>query len=452
LNLVDILRNVLAGKQLLREEIPFELVDSPMISKKSGILFDKKGRALCNRCGNSDSELLAEFPCAQCGKKCVYCRSCIMMGRVSECTPLYGWSGEMPEIGATPLQWNGSLSDGQQVASDRVVEAIMNNEELLVWAVCGAGKTELLFKGIETAFSAGKRVCIATPRTDVVFELTPRLQSVFPSIQVASLYGGSDDRHQFSPLTITTTHQLLRFYHAFDVMIVDEVDAFPYSVDPMLKYAVRNARKLESSLIYLTATPSQKWQRECWNGKRKFVTIPARFHRHALPVPEFVWCGTWEKVVKKGRLPFNLQNWIEQRLLIDTPMLVFVPTVAWLAKILPLLQMFDDKIESVHSEDPDRKEKVLRMRKKEIPLLVTTTILERGVTFPGLDVAVLGAEDRIFTESALVQIAGRVGRSVIKPSGNVTYFHNGKTESMVKAKGQIVSMNKEAKVKGLIDE
>ncbi|MCM3602661.1 DEAD/DEAH box helicase [Robertmurraya korlensis] len=452
MNLVNPLRNVLAGKQLLREEIPFELVDSPSISQRPGIVVEKKGRAYCNRCGNSDMELLAEFPCARCGKKCLYCRTCIMMGRVSECTPLYGWSGEMPEIDAAPLQWKGTLSDGQQVASDRVVEAISHNEELLVWAVCGAGKTELLFKGIEMAFANCKRVCIATPRTDVVLELTPRLQSVFPSIEVASLYGGSDDRHQFSPLTITTTHQLLRFYEAFDVMIVDEVDAFPYSVDPMLKFAVKNARKESSSLIYLTATPIQKWQRECRGGKRKFVTIPARFHRRALPEPEFVWCGNWGKVVKKGQLPVRLQRWVEQRLLAGTPMLVFVPTVEWMLKLLPLLQMFDNKIESVHAEDPERKEKVLRMRKREIPLLITTTILERGVTFPGLEVAVLGAEDPIFTEAALVQIAGRVGRSVIKPSGNVTYFHNGKTESMVKAKHQIVSMNKEAKVKGLIDE
>ncbi|MEK3992173.1 DEAD/DEAH box helicase [Robertmurraya sp. FSL R5-0851] len=452
MNLVDSLRNVLAGKQLLREEIPFEMVDSPLISIRPGILFDKKGRAQCNRCGNGDKELLAEFPCARCWKKCVYCRACIMMGRVSECTSLYGWSGEMPELVATPLEWNGSLSDGQQVASDRVVGAISHNEELLVWAVCGAGKTELLFKGIEVAFASGKRVCIATPRTDVVLELTPRLQSVFPSLQVASLYGGSDDHHQCSPLTITTTHQLLRFYQAFDVMIVDEVDAFPYSVDPKLQFAVMNSRKVDSCLIYLTATPSQKWQRECLSGKRNFVTIPARFHRHELPVPEFGWCGNWGKVVNKGRLPSKLQKWIEQRLLAGTPMLVFVPTVAWVAKLLPLMQMIDDRIESVHAEDHARKEKVLRMRKKKIPLLVTTTILERGVTFPGLDVAVLGSEDRIFSESALVQIAGRVGRSADKPFGNVTFFHNGRTQAMEKAKAQVVMMNKEAKAKGLVDK
>lgn len=449
--MLDSLRNILVGKQLLREEIPFELVDSPFITKRPGIEFGKKGHAYCCRCGNSDPELLAEFPCAWCKKKCVYCRACIMMGRVSECTPLYGWGGEMTEIVAAPLQWSGTLSVGQQVASDRVVEAIVSNKELLVWAVCGAGKTELLFKGIESAFIAGKRVCIATPRTDVVLELTPRLQDVFPSLQVASLYGGSDDRHHFSPLTITTTHQLLRFYQAFDVMIVDEVDAFPYSADPMLQFAVKNSRKDSSSLIYLTATPSRKWQRECRRGLREFVTIPARFHRNPLPVPTFVWSGNWEKELGKRRLPMRLHKWIEERLLAGTSMLLFVPTVEWTSRLLPLVQQLDERIDSVHAEDPDRKEKVLKMRQKEIPMLVTTTILERGVTFPGVDVAVLGSEDKVFTESALVQIAGRVGRSVSNPTGNVSFFHYGKTEAMVMAKKLIIVMNKEASEKGLVD-
>ncbi|MDG3045198.1 hypothetical protein OE903_19940 [Bacillus sp. B6(2022)] len=42
--------------------------------------------------------------------------------------------------------------------------------------------------------------------------------------------------------------------------------------------------------------------------------------------------------------------------------------------------------------------------------MVTTTILERGVTIQDVQVGVLGAESPIFTESALVQISGRAGR------------------------------------------
>ncbi len=119
-------------------------------------------------------------------------------------------------------------------------------------------------------------------------------------------------------------------------------------------------------------------------------------------------------------------------------------------KALPLFQEMNAHIDSVHAEDPLRKEKVMRMRNNEIPILLTTTILERGVTIPNIDVAVLGAEEKIFTESALVQIAGRVGRSSDYPTGDVVYFHFGRTTEMINALLHIEKMNKEARKRGLI--
>ena len=485
------LQKILAGKQLLLDDLPFPL-NELQAHYENGYLYYRKSilmennKPTCVRCGNQERHYFATFPCARCHETCVYCRKCIMMGRVSTCTPLLSWSGPLPDFGilkdalpveaeALPrtnrstsnetmiapvspaessslLQWTGTLSDGQKRASNRVVEAIRHSESLLVWAVCGAGKTEVLFAGINRALLAGKRVCLATPRTDVVLELSPRLKKVFPDIPVATLYGGSDDRHLLAPLTIATTHQLLRFYQAFDVLIVDEVDAFPYSADQSLQYAVEQARKIPSSIIHLTATPNEKWQKECRMGKRNFVTIPARFHRYSLPIPKFVWCGNWGKRLKKGNLPPNVLMWVKQRIQSETQALLFFPRIELMEKLLPLLRKIHPKIEGVHSEDPLRKEKVQAMRQKEIPILLTTTILERGVTFPKLDVAVFGAEDRIFTESALVQIAGRVGRSSDFPSGDITFFHYGKTNAMVKARRQIMEMNKEARKKGMIDD
>ncbi|WP_438825337.1 DEAD/DEAH box helicase [Bacillus sp. JJ1609] len=452
------LQNMLAGKQLLVDDLPFlkeeiqEHYGNGYVTYRKGIEVQNK-HLKCLRCGTTDSAWFAKFPCARCGEQDVYCRKCLMMGRVSGCTPLVSLVGDGPEfpVDNNPLHWEGQLSEGQATASQRVVEAVNLSSELLVWAVCGAGKTEVLFAGIAQALSTGKRVCLATPRTDVVLELTPRLKKVFPHTQIASLYGGSEDRHEYAQLTISTTHQLLRFYKAFDVIIVDEVDAFPYSIDETLQYAVQQSRKPQSSLIYLTATPSQKWQRECRLGKREFVTIPARFHRHPLPVPRFEWSGNWEKKLTKGKLPPNIMKWIETRLANGKQALIFAPKIASMEKILPILQKLNPLIESVHAEDPSRKEKVMKMRNKEILLLLTTTILERGVTFPNIDVTVIGSEDRIFTESALVQIAGRAGRSSDYPTGDVTFFHYGKTEAMVSARKQIIMMNKEGIRKGLID-
>ncbi|KAA9022062.1 DEAD/DEAH box helicase [Niallia endozanthoxylica] len=453
------LQQLLSGKQLLLDDIPFSLQDiqshyeNGYLSYRKSIMIEKN-KYTCVRCGNQQKHLFAAFPCARCGENCVYCRKCIMMGRTSTCSPLISWRGpDIPiECNEPPLHWTGTLSTGQGLASKAVVEAVQNTKSLLVWAVCGAGKTEVLFNGINTALLEGKRVCLATPRTDVVLELSPRLKKVFPDIAVATLYGGSEDRHLYAPLTIATTHQLLRFYHAFDVVILDEVDAFPYSVEEALQYCVEQARKRVSSMIYLTATPDEKWRKECKKGKRSYVTIPARFHRYSLPVPRFVWCGNWQKPLNKGKLPANVHKWITERIHDNQQALLFFPRIELMEKVLPLLKTIHPKIETVHAEDPKRKEKVQAMRNKEIPILLTTTILERGVTFPKLDVAVIGAEDRIFTESALVQIAGRVGRSSDFPSGDITFFHYGKTDSMVKARRQILSMNKEARGRGLIDD
>jgi competence protein ComFA len=66
------------------------------------------------------------------------------------------------------------------------------------------------------------------------------------------------------------------------------------------------------------------------------------------------------------------------------------------------------------------------------------------VTVPFLDVAVFGADHELFTESALVQIAGRAGRNKEDYKGQVIFFHYGKSISMALAKRHIKMMNEEA--------
>lgn len=445
------LQSYLSGRSLLIDEIPFSIHTLHEHYLNGYVSYEKgvdAGR--CHRCGNNNPHLCATFHCSRCHTECSYCRNCIMMGRVSECTSLIRWNGPGPESPPGTFDWTGTLSEAQNLASEQMITAIGANNDLLVWAVCGAGKTEVLFEGIHKALQQHKRVCIAAPRTDVILELSPRLKKVFPQTEVTTLYGGSEERHSYGQLVLSTTHQLYRYKEAFDVMIIDEVDAFPYSYDSFLQGAVEKARKPQSSIIYLTATPDQKTQQECVRGKRNFIQIPARFHRHPIPLPRFVWCGLWKKSLKKNRIPSALKKWTSLRLQQSKQALIFFPTVDLMEKSLPLFQDMNPLIESVHAEDPQRKEKVLKMRKGEIPILLTTTILERGVTIPNIDVAVLGAEEKIFTESALVQIAGRVGRSADYPTGDIVYFHYGRTREMIKALLHIDQMNKEAGKRGLI--
>lgn len=449
----------LQGKRLLLDEIPFPLqqiqehYENGYIQYHQGITL-KNGQYHCPRCGNQAQHLFAAFQCARCHEKCTYCRNCVQMGRVSQCTPLLTWSGPFTQSAnsKTELNWNGQLSPGQQTASNAVIQTIQSNQNLLIWAVCGSGKTEVLFQGIRFALQQEKTICITTPRTDVVLELTPRLKNAFPHTEIISLYSGSEDRSKTAPLTITTTHQLLRYYQHFDVVIIDEVDAFPYSVDPSLQYAVQQVKKEKSATIYLTATPNKAFKQKSGKGTLNTITIPARYHRHPLPVPTFHWCGHWKKHLKKRKkLPVNVTNWLLHHLENQKQAFLFVPHINILNDVVTVLKKQHTKIEGVHAEDPLRKEKVATFRAGEIPIVVTTTILERGVTVPNTDVAVLGAEDPIFTESALVQIAGRVGRSPTYPNGEVCFFHYGKTNAMIAAQKQILTMNHMARKSGFID-
>ncbi|MFG6495421.1 DEAD/DEAH box helicase [Fictibacillus sp. UD] len=446
------LQQILHGKSLLFDELPFiveriqEHYENGYLNYSDGVRKTKYGYT-CSRCGNEKNHLFASFSCFRCkSDACVYCRNCIMMGRVSECTPLLSWTG--PKVywyEENNLLWDGKLSSGQQVASQRFVDGVGGEGELLIWAVCGAGKTEVLFKGIEKALKLGLRVCIATPRTDVVLELAPRLKAVFPETLVASYYGGSDEMETPAQLVISTTHQLYRFKQAFNIMIVDEVDAFPFSYDKTLQHAVSQAVTPEHFTLYLSATPSNVMKKAAKKGQLSCVKIPQRFHGYPLPVPKIVWSGERRKKIAAGNLPPVFEKWLKKQVESGRRAMIFVPSVSMLDTVTDIIKKHVSiQVDSVHAEDPLRKEKVQKFRQKDIQLLVTTTILERGVTIPILDVAVFGADHDVFSESALVQIAGRAGRSKDEHDGQVLYFHYGKSLSMVRASKHIKEMNKEA--------
>ncbi|MBY7144116.1 DEAD/DEAH box helicase family protein [Virgibacillus sp. NKC19-3] len=448
-----------SGKLLLRNEIPLDEPTfqhqlstknfTPIVSMKR-----KNFTYQCQRCGNQQRSLFAQMPCASCGTTHAYCRNCIEMGRVMECEPLYYWSGEEPHWPPheTPCSWEGELTLVQQRAAERITRAINTEEkELLIWAVCGSGKTEMLFPGITEALHLGKRVCIATPRADVVRELLPRIQKAFRSIEVQGLYGGSEKKEGTAQIIIATTHQLLRYKSAFDVLIIDEIDAFPFHADPTLPYVTNRAKSNTSTTIYLTATPRKNLHKQIMQKKLVHIFVPIRFHGHPLPVPKLKMSFSLKRELVNKKVPQAFMKWIKNRENPDRQLLIFVPTIQ-LAETMKdkvadcllnvgLIKAIE-KAQAVHASDPNREEKVQLFRDRKIDTLLTTTILERGVTFPSVDVAILDTGHEVFDEAALVQIAGRAGRSPDDPTGEVIFFHDGKTEAMMRAVQSIRQMNK----------
>ncbi|WP_345783699.1 DEAD/DEAH box helicase [Ureibacillus aquaedulcis] len=341
------------------------------------------------------------------------------------------------------LDWNGTFTNAQNEAAKQLTNSIKHRRNHLVHAVCGAGKTEILFPAVLYALNRELRVCIATPRTDVVLELFPRFQKVFPNTNLHALYGNSPQQTGFPQLVLSTTHQLFRFEDAFDVVIVDEADAFPYTFDQALEKAVYKVKKDGAPIALVTATPSPqilaRMKKESWG----YSFIPKRYHGHPLPVPRYQALWSYDKTIQKGRIPRKLLKWTITKLSNKEPFLIFFPTIQLMQLAIPLFQQLNANIVSVHAEDADRKEKVMKLRNEQIPGLLTTTILERGITIKNVQVAVVGAESKIFTSSALIQISGRVGRNVALPKGDIVFFHHGITAEMDEACNEILRLNKE---------
>ena len=402
----------------------------------------------CYRCNHVTEKSLGALPRGE-----FYCPHCINLGRVSTLNKFY----HVPEpnqftVIEPVLTWKGKLSPLQQQASEKISRGMADHVQQLLWAVTGAGKTEMMFAGIAAAIERGERIGIASPRVDVCLELFPRLKAAFTNCDIALLHGRQELPYHYAQLTICTTHQLLRFYHAFDNLIIDEVDAFPYAANASLLYATKQAIKENGGCLYLTATPGDALLREI-KSKRLIVNyLPLRYHGHLLPEIKVRLAFGWRRRLERHQLPPQVIQQLQKTLKEGHCFLLFVPHIADLALVKAALQhsFTTFRFATVHASDPQRLEKVQKMRDGDYDFLVTTSILERGVTFPEIDVYVLGADDPVFSSSALVQIAGRAGRAQSRPTGRVVFWINCNCHQINQAVSQVKYLNQ--KGQRLIDE
>ncbi len=428
------------------------------VKREAAVSLDQIGFSYCRRCGSTKQ--INEDNCIFCGNnRCLTCLNCQSMGLAKSCLPLYSapnterldCKGEIRPV------LNFQLTPPQLRASQQLENFWEGGEgEFLVWAVCGAGKTEVCFGIIARALSEGARVLVAIPRKDVVQELLPRFERAFPEAAVTALYGGSGNRHLDAALTIATTHQCLRFYQNFDLIILDEGDAYPYQGSAMLQFAVRRSLKQTGKMVIMTATPDQNLIAKTTSGKMPLVTIPARPHRKPLIVPEIV-------KLELRSPSFPSPNWEPpapiKRFLLEIKKnqrrgLIFLPTIKLIEEIGQYLIQWarTQKISGalIHSQVRNREVIKAEFLKGDRDFLVASTVLERGITIPDLDVLVLLADNEsIFDSRTLVQIAGRVGR--LGEPARVMFAAKNTTKAMGDSVRWIEKMNEEGYRLGYLD-
>ncbi|WP_343237214.1 DEAD/DEAH box helicase family protein [Staphylococcus sp. ACRSN] len=416
------------------------MTDETVVATIKGVNYIK-GKWHCNQCETTKQRHFYKYYTDVFKKTIVYCRKCIALGRMDNHNDIMITATEHCKSDAN-YKLSFHLTPQQQYASQRIVDALLCHQSLLLYAVTGSGKTEMIFEAIHRARKDGLNVAVVSPRIDVVVELSLRIQTAFESEMIDVLYKGQRQLYN-GHFVIATIHQLMRFKRHFDFVIIDEVDAFPLSMDNDLISVVRAASTTQCCTVYMTATPSNRFINQF--PKDQIIKLPARFHQHILPIPTF----KYYKIYPYKKQLYFLKL-LKRQLALKRYTLVFFHQIDIMETMYHIYKQYIAGLTYVHSQDALRLEKISELRKGKYNVIFTTTILERGFTMSHLDVIVIDSHK--FKASALIQIAGRVGRKSDSPKGLVLYLHQGISVSMLKAKSEIKQMNTLARLRGWVND
>lgn len=355
---------------------------------------------ICPRCKNQDPRYFYTY------NNKTYCRKCIGIG-MKHISP-------EAKVSPNPLSVHYYLSFEltplQKQISQQLLQRYQRHQNTYLKAVCGAGKTEITYEVIKYALNNNQRVCFTTPRKELVIELTKRLQSQFKNVSIIAVYGGHSEITAGS-FIVCTTHQLYRYPKYFDLLILDEFDAFPFVNNDVLHGLLQNSVK--GNYIYMSATLTAQPD----------LLITKRYHGHPLAIPKcyitsslimYLWA------IKKIRSLAKAKK----------PVLVFVPTINLTKKAAHIFKLFKLKSHAVNSQTKNIHQLIDKLKTHQLDLLVTTTILERGITIDNVQVIILYGHHPIYNTDTLIQICGRVGRNILHPSGSISIFTPYKTKAI----------------------
>lgn len=373
---------------------------------------------ICRHCQNEDVRFIG----IKNGQN--YCRRCLMMQTDQEIIyrpfqPIYA----VPDI-------NYPLTPEQDKIAKKVSKNYLEKKNSLIYAVCGAGKTELVFDVIKTALGLGQQIGFTIPRREVVIEIYGRLKSAFPSVDITLVHGGNTS-NLLGQIIVLTTHQLYRYKEFFDLLIFDEIDAFPYSGDFVLEAMFRQS--VRGHYVIMSATPSQKLIEE-FERNGDILTLFTRFHHHQIPVPRVI--ETFQLI------DYFITLSVAKRIINhDKGLLIFAPTISEAETLYYFLKVFLKQGNLVHSKIKNVGSIIYDFKQGKFKYLVTTTVLERGITIKGLQVIIFRADHPLFDRATLIQISGRVGRKKDEPYGEVIFLTKHRTKAIKEAIDDIHDKN-----------
>jgi transcription-repair coupling factor (superfamily II helicase) len=303
--------------------------------------------------------------------------------------------------------------DQMQAIED--VQKDLTEEKPMDRLVCGDvgfGKTEVALRGAFRAMMEGKQVAVLVPTTVLAqqhFQTFSRRFAPYPfRVEMLSRFRSRPEQKQvLADLTggkidlVVGTHRLLQKDVAFKdlgLLVVDEEHRFGVGHKEKIKRLRTNV-----DVLTLTATPIPRTLQMSLGGIRDLSVIetpPAERQAIRTYVTEFdeeVIRDAIRRELRRGGQVFFVHNRVQSIGAMEMFLRRLVPEVRL---AVAHGQMVERDLERV----------MMAFVKKEVDLLLTTTIIESGLDFPSANTILINRADKLGL-AQMYQLRGRVGRS-----------------------------------------
>jgi transcription-repair coupling factor (superfamily II helicase) len=304
-------------------------------------------------------------------------------------------------------------SDQMQAIED--VQGDLSREKPMDRLVCGDvgfGKTEVALRAAFRTMMDGKQVAVLVPTTVLAqqhYQTFSRRFAPYPfRMEMLSRFRSRGEQKKIlEDLTggkvdlVIGTHRLLQRDVAFKdlgLLVVDEEHRFGVAHKEKLKHLRCNV-----DVLTLTATPIPRTLQMSLGGIRDLSVIetpPADRQAIRTYVTEFdegVIRDAIRRELRRGGQVFFVHNRVQSIGAMEK----------FLRRIVP-----EARLAIAHGQmvERDLERVMLAFVKKEVDLLLTTTIIESGLDFPSANTIVINRADKLGL-AQMYQLRGRVGRS-----------------------------------------
>jgi primosomal protein N' (replication factor Y) len=237
--------------------------------------------------------------------------------------PRFGFEDQEP---ATPLL----LSEAQQLARNKILEALAEKGTALLHGVTGSGKTEIYIDLIKRALEGGNQVLYLLPEIALTTQIVFRLKKIFGS-QLGVYHSKFSDNERVDvwngildgkfKLVIGVRSSIFLPFDNLGLIIVDEEHDSSYKqYEPSPRYQARDvalvmAQIHQAKVVLGSATPSVESFYQATTGRYGRVTLTNRFGEAQLPEIIFADLAQEKKrKTMKGEFSSRLMNEIKDSL------------------------------------------------------------------------------------------------------------------------------------------